>query len=75
MAVVTMTKKQKTDRQTISVDEAAVMLGVVRETVIRMIHRGELSGYKKTLALNSHFRVYVDTVQRVLKERESTPQK
>lgn len=55
-----------------SVDEAAALLGVARETVIRMIHRGELSGHKKTLAVNSHFRIDVASVKHVLKKREST---
>lgn len=50
------------DDGTVSTTEAAALLGISRNTIIRMVNRGELQGYKKTLARNSPMRVYRESV-------------
>lgn len=65
-----MLSKNKTKREHISVNEAAEILQVSRETVINMLNRGELNGFKKTLAINSPFRVYVDSIEHLILQRE-----
>lgn len=55
---------------TITIAEAADMLGVSRATVGRMIQRGELEGYKLTGAQNSPYRVYLQSVREFLSKRE-----
>jgi len=56
-------------RETISTHEAAEVLGVAPSTVVRMIHRGHLQGYKKTPAKRSAFRVYVDSIEKAKRQR------
>ncbi len=56
-------------RKTVSTREAAEILGVGTSTVIRMIHRGDLQGYKKTPAKRSAFRVYFDSIEEVKRQR------
>jgi hypothetical protein len=63
-------KQVKTKREHVSVNEASETLQVSRETVINMINRGELQGFKKTLAINSPFRVYVDSIESLMLKRE-----
>ena len=58
-----------TNNGTIDTAEAAAMLGVSRVTVTRMVHRGELRGYKKTSARNSPMRVYRDSVVEFMKKQ------
>jgi transposase len=41
--------------QTISIVEAAALLGVHRDTVRELVKKGELRGYKKTIARTSPF--------------------
>ena len=55
---------------TLSTVEAAALLGVSRNTVIRMVNAGELRGYKKTLARNSPMRVYRDSVEEFVTEKQ-----
>lgn len=57
------------DSKTVSTTEAAEMLGVGTSTVVRMIHRGDLQAYKKTLAKHSAFRIYVDSIEEVQRQR------
>jgi len=59
---------------TITTTEAANVLGVSRATVSRMIQRGEIKGYKLTMALNSPYRVYQQSVQEFLNKREGVYQ-
>ena len=56
-------------RETVPTHEAAQILGVGTPTVIRMIHRGDLQGHKKTPAKRSAFRVYVDSIEEVKRQR------
>lgn len=41
--------------QTMTIVEAAEKLGINRETVRALVQKGQLKGYKKTLARNSPF--------------------
>lgn len=71
-----MAKPQKpTQPETVSVDEAAAEIGVVRETVIRMLRRGELRGYKKTFGLTAPYRVYKSSLTEFLRKRETSDDK
>lgn len=54
---------------TIDTAEAADLLGVSRVTVTRMVHRGELKGYKLTSTRNSPMRVYRDSVIQFMKKQ------
>ena len=54
---------------TIDTAKAADLLGVSRTTAIRMVHRGELKGYKLTSAKNSPIRVYRDSVIKFMKKQ------
>ena len=55
--------------KTVSTKEAAEQLGVGKTTVVRMIRRGDLDAYRKTLAKRSHYRVYQDSIEDVKKRR------
>jgi excisionase family DNA binding protein len=70
-----MKKQTKPQREHVSVKEAAQLLQVDGRTVINMLHRGELQGYKRTLGLTSPFRVYLDSINRVLEQREFSKRK
>jgi hypothetical protein len=48
--------------ETMSIVQAAEKLGVTRETVRSLILKGQLKGYKKTLARNSAFVLEADSV-------------
>jgi excisionase family DNA binding protein len=58
--------------KTVSTKEAAKQLGVGTSTVVRMIHRGDLDAYKKTLAKRSPFRVYQSSIDDVKDRRKRT---
>lgn len=64
-----------TDRETVTAGEAIKMLGISRMTLTRMIKRGELEAYKLTLAKNSPYRIYLDSVQTLLALRHETAKK
>ncbi|HZQ11009.1 MAG TPA: helix-turn-helix domain-containing protein [Anaerolineae bacterium] len=67
-----MTKPKKTtSRDWVTVDEAAEVVGARRETVIRMIRRGELRAFKQTLGLTAPYRIYKDSLDEFLKKRET----
>ena len=48
--------------QTLSLIQAAEMLGATRETVLDLVKKGEIAGFKKTLARTSAFLVDRDSV-------------
>jgi len=56
-------------RKTVSTRKAAEMLGVGTSTVVRLIHRGDLAAFKKTPAKHSAFRIYVDSIEEVKRQR------
>lgn len=41
--------------ETITIVEAAQMLGIHRSTVVELVRKGDLRGYKKTLARTAPF--------------------
>lgn len=49
-------------QKTISVNDAAEVMQIERSTAIRMIHAGEISGYKPTPGKTAPFRVYAQSV-------------
>jgi excisionase family DNA binding protein len=55
--------------KTVSTKEAAKQLGVGKSTVLRMIDRGDLDAYRKTLADRSHYRVYQSSIEDIKKRR------
>jgi excisionase family DNA binding protein len=57
------------DNGTVSTLEAAALLGVSRNTVIRMVKRGELRAYRKTRAYRSPLRVFRDSVREVIEKQ------
>lgn len=48
--------------ENVSIVEAAQMLGINRDTVRKLVKKGELRGYKKTVARTSPFVVDRDSV-------------
>jgi len=48
--------------ETITIVEAAQMLGVHRATVVELVKKGDLKGYKKTLARTAPFVVDRESV-------------
>jgi excisionase family DNA binding protein len=58
--------------KTVSTKEAAKQLGVGTSTVVRMIHRGDLDAYKKTLAKRSPYRIYQHSIDEVKDRRKRT---
>lgn len=61
-------------RQVATTSETMDLLGVSRATISNLIRRGDLEAYKLTPALNSSYRIYVDSIQSLLKRREQTRQ-
>jgi len=57
-------------RKTVSTEKATQMLGVSTATVIRLIQQGELEAYKLTLGLTSPYRIYLDSIERFLEQRQ-----
>jgi IS30 family transposase len=57
-------------KETLSTREAARLLGVATSTVTKMIHRGNLSAHRKTLAKHSPFRAYKRSIEKVKQERQ-----
>ena len=60
------------DRKTVTATQAMAMLGVSRMTLSRMIRRGELEAYKLTLATNSPYQIYLDSLTALLARRQET---
>lgn len=57
-------------RATVSAKEAMKRIGVSRATISRMVLDRELEAYKLTLARNSPYRIYVDSLESFLKRRQ-----
>lgn len=70
LMMLTMSNKQQ-ERKTVSVTEAAAMLGLDRTTVTKLLQDGDLKGYKKTLGLTSPWRIYVDSIEEFKRLREN----
>ena len=63
------------DTETITVTEAMAIFHVARSTITRWIKRGDLKAYKlNPTRPNSHFRIYRDSVDRLLAQRQTSPQ-
>jgi transposase len=56
------------ERETLTVNEAATLLGVSNQTVRWLWKKGELEGYKKTSAPNSPIVLYADNVARYIED-------
>ncbi len=63
------------ERQVVTANEAMEVLGVSRATVSNLIRQGDLEAYKLTPALNSPYRIYLDSIQALLQRREQTTNK
>lgn len=57
-------------RKTLNATEVGALLGVSYHTALRMVHRGDLRGYKKTSAPNSAMRIYRDSVLEFITEKQ-----
>lgn len=63
----------QTDRPVLSTNQVMELLGVSRTVVTRLLQQGELDGYMLTTAKNSPFRIYKDTVDDLLRHRQTQP--
>lgn len=57
-------------RRAVSTREAMKMLGVSKSTVARLIRIGELEAYKLTPGVTSDYRIYVDSIEKLLERRK-----
>jgi len=64
----------QTERQTVSANRAMEILGVSRATVSNLVRKGDLEAYKLTPARNSPYRIYLDSIQALLRERQQSPE-
>ena len=62
----------KGQRETVSTQDAMEMLGVSKATVTRLVRDGELDAYKLTPGLTSDYRIYLDSIESLLKRRQQT---
>ena len=58
------------ERQVVTANEAMDLLGVSRATVSNLVKQGDLEAYKLTPAVNSPYRIYLDSIQSLLKRRQ-----
>lgn len=61
-------------RKAVSAQKAMKMLGVSRATVTRLVRIGELEAYKLTPGVSSPYRIYVDSIDRLLERRQQPTQ-
>ena len=57
-------------RQVATTSETMDLLGVSRATVSNLVKQGDLEAYKLTPAVNSPYRIYLDSIQSLLKRRQ-----
>lgn len=62
--------KKQMKRKHASIVEVAEILELDRTTVLGLIKRGHLEGFKITLGVTSPYRVYLDTVQEFIRKRQ-----
>ena len=56
--------------ETVTTTEAMEILGVSRPTITRLIQQGELKAHRLTPASTSPFRIYVSSIEAVMRRRE-----
>ena len=61
-------------REAVSSREAMKMLGVSRSTVARLVRTGQLEAYKKTPGVTSDYRIYLDSIEKLLERRQQPTQ-
>ena len=58
------------EKDTVTVAEAVKLLGVSRATINRLVTDGKLHGYRLTPSKNSPLRIYLDSIENVIRERQ-----
>ena len=61
------------ENATVTTAEAAKLLGVSGATVTRLYRAAKLRGHKLTPSRNSPLRIYRDSIDEMLRERENHP--